>query len=346
MTTRSTPVLHIPTFILLMLIPTLRRPSDDTLPPPPPVFAPLSFTFTTSATADIFGPGTRVTRHDHYVADSEGETGDEWAGCAEDGEEYSWGPEDDAPMPPESRMSTGADDTIYSDVECVPDDLPALQKISDSEEDASDDDGNSDTDDEAMLAHAERVHADSWRHLTAPSNAQPEKAAAVGRDKITADWKVETAEEKAVRLEKDAREYVEHAEEVRLEVEEMRKKKARARADGNERVRQHRDRVRAEKIVEGWKPLDLLDHDNTLAPDPRLADLTRPRRQFKEDGRKNNKPNGRKRKNAQPIALGYRIVPSKMSTYWSNHDTMHALVDDIIAPYFDTTKEELGLARH
>ncbi|KAJ7101748.1 hypothetical protein C8R44DRAFT_582586, partial [Mycena epipterygia] len=45
----------------------------------------------------------------------------------------------------------------------------------------------------------------------------------------------------------------------------------------------------------------------------------------------------------EAIALGYTMVPSGTSTYWSNHPTMHQLVDDIIAPYFEATKIELKL---
>jgi hypothetical protein len=45
----------------------------------------------------------------------------------------------------------------------------------------------------------------------------------------------------------------------------------------------------------------------------------------------------------EAIALGYIMLPSKTGTYWSNHDTMHLLVDDIIAPYFEAIKVELGL---
>jgi hypothetical protein len=45
----------------------------------------------------------------------------------------------------------------------------------------------------------------------------------------------------------------------------------------------------------------------------------------------------------EAIALGYIMIPSKTSTYWSNHDMMHQLVDNIIAAYFEATKRELGL---
>ncbi|KAJ7125507.1 hypothetical protein C8R43DRAFT_867773, partial [Mycena crocata] len=45
----------------------------------------------------------------------------------------------------------------------------------------------------------------------------------------------------------------------------------------------------------------------------------------------------------EAIALGYQLVFSGTGTYWSNHDTMHLLVDTIIAPYFEETKKRLGL---
>ena len=43
------------------------------------------------------------------------------------------------------------------------------------------------------------------------------------------------------------------------------------------------------------------------------------------------------------IDFGFCMQPSLTSTYWSTHETMHDLVDNIIAPYFDRTKEELRL---
>lgn len=46
---------------------------------------------------------------------------------------------------------------------------------------------------------------------------------------------------------------------------------------------------------------------------------------------------------AEAIALGYVMLPSGTSTYWSNHGTMHRLVDEIIAPYFEAMKTELNL---
>ncbi|KAJ6549875.1 hypothetical protein B0H19DRAFT_858017, partial [Mycena capillaripes] len=45
----------------------------------------------------------------------------------------------------------------------------------------------------------------------------------------------------------------------------------------------------------------------------------------------------------EAIALGYVMLPSKSSTYWSNLRTMQDLANDIIAPYFEAKKTELGL---
>jgi len=45
----------------------------------------------------------------------------------------------------------------------------------------------------------------------------------------------------------------------------------------------------------------------------------------------------------EALAEGYVMLPSKSSTYWSTQATMRALVDTIIAPYFDKTKAELKL---
>ncbi|KAJ7234577.1 hypothetical protein C8J57DRAFT_992504, partial [Mycena rebaudengoi] len=46
---------------------------------------------------------------------------------------------------------------------------------------------------------------------------------------------------------------------------------------------------------------------------------------------------------AEAMTLKYSMLPSKTKTYWSNHETIHELVDDIIAPYFEETKKALGL---
>ncbi|KAJ8592551.1 hypothetical protein M405DRAFT_686519, partial [Rhizopogon salebrosus TDB-379] len=43
------------------------------------------------------------------------------------------------------------------------------------------------------------------------------------------------------------------------------------------------------------------------------------------------------------LNAGFRFEFSNTKTYWSTHETMHDLVDNIIAPYFDKKKRELGL---
>ncbi|KIY48159.1 hypothetical protein FISHEDRAFT_11070, partial [Fistulina hepatica ATCC 64428] len=45
----------------------------------------------------------------------------------------------------------------------------------------------------------------------------------------------------------------------------------------------------------------------------------------------------------EALALGFHFLPSKTATYWSTLETMKQLVNDIIAPYFDRQKRELGL---
>jgi hypothetical protein len=143
--------------------------------------------------------------------------------------------------------------------------LPSLQDVSDSEDEASDDeDENTDTesipevdntDDEAFLARSPQPQVPRTRAQPASPPIQLSKQAAAGKGKITGYWKVETAEEKVVRLEKDAREYAERAEEVRQrEMEEKRKQMARDRERGNERMQRHRDRLREAKIAGGWIP--------------------------------------------------------------------------------------------
>jgi hypothetical protein len=43
------------------------------------------------------------------------------------------------------------------------------------------------------------------------------------------------------------------------------------------------------------------------------------------------------------INAGFRFEYSNTKTYWSTHATMHSIVDEIIAPYFERKKQELGL---
>ena len=43
------------------------------------------------------------------------------------------------------------------------------------------------------------------------------------------------------------------------------------------------------------------------------------------------------------ISHGFQFECSKTDTYWSTHETMESLVDNIIAPYFEAEKKKLGL---
>lgn len=45
----------------------------------------------------------------------------------------------------------------------------------------------------------------------------------------------------------------------------------------------------------------------------------------------------------QCIKANFRFEYSKTQTYWSTQETMRTLVDEIIAPYFEMKKQELGL---
>jgi hypothetical protein len=205
-------------------------------------------------------------------------------------DEYGWGPEDDAPLPPDSQMATGvsfvshtylsqfpavdsdtdaAGDAHDSETDAAADaheavaeydDVPGLSDVSDSENAQSDtkslmpdlEDGNSDSDDDTPPAPAACSHP-------APPSAPPRPVTptpmAKTNRKISVYFQPETVEERTIRWERDAREHAERAEMVRLrEVEETRKKHARERADANERMRQHRARAREVKISNGWVP--------------------------------------------------------------------------------------------
>ncbi|KAJ7868920.1 hypothetical protein B0H14DRAFT_2572083 [Mycena olivaceomarginata] len=157
-----------------------------------------------------------------------------------------------------ARTSSSDDQSLYHD-------LPPLQDVSDSGDEASDDENeNTDTesipevdntDDGAFLARSPQPQVPRTRAQPVSPPIQLSKRAAAEKGKITGYWKVETAEEKAVRLEKDAREYAERVEEARQrEMEEKRKQMVRDRERGNERMRRHRDRLRETKIADGWIP--------------------------------------------------------------------------------------------
>jgi hypothetical protein len=41
-------------------------------------------------------------------------------------------------------------------------------------------------------------------------------------------------------------------------------------------------------------------------------------------------------------AAGFHFNLSRTKTYWSNHQTMHEFVDNVLAPYFDNAKAAAG----
>jgi len=45
----------------------------------------------------------------------------------------------------------------------------------------------------------------------------------------------------------------------------------------------------------------------------------------------------------EAMELGFKLEPSMTTTYWSTQATMKSLMNGIIAPYFEQTKEDLGL---
>ncbi|KAJ7864094.1 hypothetical protein B0H14DRAFT_3605365 [Mycena olivaceomarginata] len=217
-------------------------------------------------------------------------------------DEYVWGPEDDAEMPPETQLSpqSSADDfslleppTTDNDASSIPNiatdndtDLPAL--LSESERSVPESEDNDDLPGlrTVCCSDGSDIESDSDAAIARSPHNGPVSSAPAGRSrktpsppppavpsvdqKIMTYWTIETVEERALRLERDARRFMEDREEKLMR-------------EANDR-RQKRKRV------------DLLDHDETPAPYPALPELSRPRRQFKEDGNKKNKPCGRKQK--------------------------------------------------
>ncbi|KAJ7924628.1 hypothetical protein B0H13DRAFT_2578172 [Mycena leptocephala] len=247
-----------------------------------------------------------------------------------------------------------------SDVGLVPDDLPSLQPISYSEDDSCDEEGdNSDAESMSDLKEVNEVH--SPRARVSRTLAQPvfppiqaSKRAPAGKGKITRYWKVETAEEKAARLEKYTREYAERAEEVRQrEVEEKRKQRTQDRERANERMRRHRERLREEKIADGWIPgkkrkhVDLTDHDKISAADPELPEHSRPRRQFQEDDRKNNKPCGRtpKPKNKNRVSKPWKPRAILKELHRANLKDFSRLTEQVIGRWIDGDSRDRGTSK-
>ncbi|KAJ7753856.1 hypothetical protein B0H16DRAFT_1886880 [Mycena metata] len=213
------------------------------------------------------------------------------------------------------------------------------------------------------VEHSSHITDISISASAAPAPTPPPlRAPATKASKITAFFKPETAEQTAVRREREAREHAEHSEQLQsLAVTAARSKKAREWEHANERMRQCRKRKREEKIAQGHVPgqkrqrVHLLDHDDTPAPDPHLAELSRPRRQFTEDSRKNKKPCGRKR-NKTKIEAAARRAPRGNGGLWSprailkelhktNYGTFHRLTEQVIGRWMDQTARAEGTSK-
>ncbi|KAF7341462.1 hypothetical protein MVEN_01883500 [Mycena venus] len=230
-------------------------------PPTPPLFGPTLARTRRRRSADVFGSGGGYGTDSESAAEGDDVRGENAAG---DRNEYLWGPEDDAALPPDSQLSESpaCASALESD-----DDMPVLVEVSGSEDD---DESDSDTQSAASgIPDLENVdntdvqpHTDSEDDTSAslPPSLLPIVEAVLqnlGRPKpkITSFFEVETAAEKAVRLEREHREFAERAEETHLrETNAIRQKAARIRTDGRERAERFRAGRREEKIASGWIP--------------------------------------------------------------------------------------------
>ncbi|KAJ7321903.1 hypothetical protein DFH08DRAFT_1030560 [Mycena albidolilacea] len=168
-------------------------------------------------TGDVFGSSPPHAKRDGYGSDSESEGEGEAGPAAAD--EYGWGLEDNAPLPPDSQMATDSDTDAAAAAEY--DDVPGLSEVSDSENDQSNteslmpnledvdnsDDSNSDSDDDTPPAPA--VHLAPPSALPRPVTPMP---TAKTNHKISVYFQPEMAEERTIRRERDAREPMERAE--------------------------------------------------------------------------------------------------------------------------------------
>ncbi|KAJ7759792.1 hypothetical protein DFH07DRAFT_772123 [Mycena maculata] len=159
-----------------------------------------------------------------------------------------------------------------------------------------------------LLEHAKRDHASS---ASVPTDVfgsiqAPTQAASRQQSKIGSFFYVGTAEEKA-QMHARNWEKMSNSRDVREALEEQEKyqSKLNATAKATERKQRSRAKQRAEKVAAGWEPqkcgrkrklVELEDVDQgSSASSSKLAEDSRPRRQFQEDSRKDNKPQGRKR---------------------------------------------------
>ncbi|KAJ6621668.1 hypothetical protein B0H10DRAFT_2187938 [Mycena sp. CBHHK59/15] len=290
-----------------------RGVSNTPHPPSPLLFPPASLPPRPQHSDDVFGP---TDQGDGYGTDSESDGAGRACSAADLWEEYAWGPEDDAALPPDCQM--GEFDTSE------PDSLAFLNHSSGDEgggcgarfgqridrysppsptESAP---STAPPRPPAVPSAAPPVAPSPTSHTTTSAASEAATSSSAGpKSKITAYWKVETAAEKAVCMEREAREYTGHAEENHMqEVNATRIIAGRKGVDNRERQQRFRDRKKAELIAEGWVPGQKRKRVATLvavnemgqSTDVTMAELSHPRRQFNKDAKKNNKPSGRKLK--------------------------------------------------
>jgi hypothetical protein len=229
------------------------------------LFSPVSPLQARTNNEDVFGSPTPPAFTNGYATDSESASDGEAGGGAD---EYVWGTEDDAEMPPETQLSpqSSADDfsfleppTTDNDAASIPDiatdndtDLPALRSESECSMSESEDDDDlpglrtvscSDGSDiesgsDVAIARSQRngplISAPAGRSRKTPSPPPPVVPSV--DQKITTYWTVETVEQRAVRLERDARRFMEDREEKLMrEANDRRRQKAKEHVQGNER---------------------------------------------------------------------------------------------------------------
>ncbi|KAF8185250.1 hypothetical protein K438DRAFT_1765899 [Mycena galopus ATCC 62051] len=117
-------------------------------------------------------------------------------------------------------------------------------------------------------------------------------------------FKVATPEEKALERAQEAEKRKEGREErVARERQEKFLAQLKRTEDARDRKRKSRGKLREERIANGWEPalagrkrksIEPEKLDETYSKSTKVAESSRPRRQFKEDAKKNNKPCGRK----------------------------------------------------
>ncbi|KAJ7114985.1 hypothetical protein C8R44DRAFT_881033 [Mycena epipterygia] len=204
-----------------------------------------------------------------------------------DDDDDVWGPDDDAQLAPTSQFSQLDDSqsdsfTFFSNTTesidaAMGTDTDTLPELLD----------HPDSDNESVLPDLKDPSCSDDSDEEAPPQAPPSPTVDARprlSHKITGFFKVETAAEKVVRMERETREYMERAEANRLrEMNAGRMKAARKRADATERMQHFRDQA-----------VDLVDYDRNA--NTSLAEVSCPRRQFKEDTKKNKKLSGRKQK--------------------------------------------------